>query len=133
MPVYFLPFSFKRLEKFSIYFPKPEFHSSFNGQFFNFINKHSMITHLSISEIDSPELVDWSRLADSLPLLVEITLSNCWFKTYEAIDLLVKFRMLKKFHFKLNDEYDSFLKRLGYKWEGRYKSVEKIVELKRRI
>lgn len=130
-PICFLPFSFENLEKFIISFPRAKFHSSFIDEFFNFINKHSTIKKLSITNICRSDVVDWSRLAESLPLLVEITLSTCWFSTDEAIELLYKFEMLKKFQFKLSDEYDILRRSLDRNWEGTYKAVEKSVVLRK--
>lgn len=131
MPVCFLPFSFEKLEKFIISFPEAQYYNSFVEEFFNFICKHLTIKNLSITNISHSDIVDWSRLAESLPSLVEITLSTCWFSTDEAIDLLTKFQMLKEFHFKLSDAYDIFRRRLERNWEGTYKADGKSVVLKK--
>ncbi|XP_055318374.1 uncharacterized protein LOC129576770 [Sitodiplosis mosellana] len=133
LPECFLPFTFEQLEKLTIHFPKADFHSSFNEEFFNFIDKHSKIKHLTIGNIDTSGDVDWLELAKSLPLLVEISLGCCLFSTDEAINLISKFRMLNQLRFKLSDNYNSFRERLGYTWEGIYKVDDKTVELKRRI
>lgn len=130
LPICFIPFSFSKLEKFAIFYPKEEFRSSFNEEFYKFIEKHSKIKHLSI-DIETPEIVDWPILIRSLPLLVEITLPKCWFSGYEAIKLMTKLQNVKKIHFRLSDDYDRFCKRLDKMWEKIYKTDKKSVELVR--
>lgn len=98
-----IPFSFKQLHSFVIEFPKSEFQSSFKEEFFNFINRHPTITHLAISNIENVEVVDWSRLAKSLPLLVEIWLDDCSLSIREASDIMDKFPKLERF-FCLNSQ-----------------------------
>lgn len=132
-PESFLPFSFQQLKQFVIHFPNAEFHPSFNEQFFNFIDKHPKISHISIKNIETFRIVNWSRLSNSLPLLFDINLSSCWLTTDEAIELMDKFQMLKKFHFKLSCPPDTLLNRLNKIWEMAYNKNEKCVKLLRTL
>lgn len=131
LPVCYLPFGFEHLEKFRVYFPRSEFHSAFEEEFFNFIDKNSTIVHLQIGGVDWPWMINWSRLATSLPLLRFIKLDDCWLTTDEAIELLTKFEFLSTFCFKLKDEYDRFRIQLSEKWHGKYKMDTKFIELKK--
>ncbi|XP_055319522.1 ATP-dependent RNA helicase DHX8-like [Sitodiplosis mosellana] len=99
-------------------------------EFYNFIDENSNISIVRISNIH-PSYVDWSRLARSLPLLDTIKL-HARLSTGEAIELMAKFRMLKKFEFVLKDEYGHFRERLCYEWESKYDTAQKFVELKRK-
>lgn len=97
-------------------------------QFYNFVDKHSTITHLSIINNRGP--VDWSRLSRSLQLLSTIKLYNYRFSADDAIEFINNFQNLKKFCFILNGDYESFYKRLGNKWAGRYNTNFGLVEFK---
>lgn len=118
LDVYHLPFSFEQIEKFKIDFPYGlKLHSSFMEQIYKFIDKHPTITAID-SNIQSLEIVNWSRLAEMLPLLTAISLPSCPLSTDQVIEIMAKFQMLQKFQYKLTVEYSSLSKRLGYKWEG---------------
>lgn len=131
-PLCFLPFSFEKLEKFMISFPSERNIGVFNREFYNFINKHSTITNLSIFNIERcSSFVDWPRLAESLPFLAEITLVSKPISSDEAIEILSYFQMLNKFQFKLKGKYDDFRIQLDEIWEGTYKEADKSVVLKR--
>lgn len=132
LPASFLPFSFEKLEKFIISFPWKRILNSFYQEFYDFIKKHSTITNLSISNIGRSSSVDWRRLAESLPFLAEITLSEP-ISSDEAIEILNCLQMINKFHFKLKGKYDDFRIKLDKMWEGTYKETDKSVVLKRII
>lgn len=87
----FLPFSFNQLEKFCICFPLKgragiQCHKALSEDFFKFIEKYSTINHLKIHAFGG---VDWSRLTQSVPQLVEFDLFNVdnGISINEAIDV----------------------------------------------
>lgn len=131
MPVNVLPFTFDQLEQFDISFPKVKFYSSFVEQFLNFIEKHPTIKDLAMWKLTNFELVNWSKLAQSLPFLVRISIFDHRFSTDKAIEFIEKFQTVKEFEFNFNDDYGSFRKRLNGKWEGKYEVEEELVVLRR--
>lgn len=64
-------------------------------------------------------LVGWSRMAKCLQSLVS-----------ETLELMTELKMLKRFQFSLNGNYDHFYKRLNNKWEV---SKYGLLDLKRKI
>lgn len=126
----YLPFLFTNLESFRISFPPtPHLNASFTDQFFNFIDKHRSITNLTIPYIVSFGVLDWSKLAKSLPLLLAIEMTECYISADEAFEVMTEFRMLKKFIFRLRGDYDNFRKCLDKKWDGTYERDRKFVTL----
>lgn len=130
------PFLFENLEKCRIHFPLELFPiGSFPDQFYNFIDRHSSIINLSIGGYIAPSkgflILDWSRLAKSLPLLLEFELFKYEISADEAIEIMNKFQMLKKFRFELRGDYDSFRIHLDKNWDG--KNIYGCVELIRKM
>lgn len=121
MPARYLPFSCQCLEKFNIRFPLGFLASSYNSfieQFFNFIERHSTITHLRIMGFGRSSVANWSRVVKSLPLLNTIIIEDDWVSTEEAM------KFIDKFQNKVSAEN---------KWEGTYDSVFWSIKFKRRI
>lgn len=134
LPNHFLPFSFEQLTRFDVTYPIPNFRSSFQEEFFNFIEVHPTITHLGLHNCLYLG-VDWPRLAISLPLLVDMNLPDSSFLSDEAIEFISKFPTVKTFQFQLGDsrsKLEYFYQRLDT-WEVTYDSIENWVKLNRRI